>query len=553
MSLSFGTGAPGQWQLPFDMAPPLAAPPSTTGPEPDWTATVRHENYRFELLSSVIGIDTSLGFIRGVLSCSLDWSIHSQIQGTGTMEVETPVRVPWSNFLVRVWQITRVGEDERGTVLGTYWLSSPTERHTSRGITTTLDLTDATTTLAEQHIVRTTVCPQGANLIEWLTLWLRESAYTGPVRIPNSGVANSREMVWDPVADDGITVLRVVNDVMERAGYFAIHADPVGVLTSRPYVPPGDRPATWNLSDDAAVFRHRYTGGITATDTMIGKPNHWVAWSRVTQEGDDAPPPPMRAEAWNRDPNHPNSIENARVQRTEREVDVDVSTQQQLDDHVTRRRDEAMANQRTFELEARYIPVQEHEVVEVTHLATGIVTHASVSARSLDCTPGATVRLTLRETPRNEPTGQLQWGPPRLKGGAPPGDADGEVWLTTVEGEELPPVEPEPEPDPEERPVEVTGPIMTVLPGGQVRALVTATGGTEDDVIEEILVKAVPAAGGSEPLWGIVTDVTLQADAIYTYDRTITVPPGTYYGLVSYRLASIPSLWYGRGWEVFTV
>lgn len=412
--MRFGSGGLRQLHMGFRMTPiQVAAPPETTGPEPDWMAATRDEQYRFELVANDAS-QKSLGWVRGVQDCRLEWSIHAAIRGTGSVNFWTPEKVEWPRFLLRPWQITRVRGVERGTLLGTYLMSAGAGHHGETGVETPVELSDMTAVLAERDITSTVYAPKGSVATAWVRQFLRSLGFVR-LRIPHDDFTLPTDMTWDPAATDRSTVLRVVNDVLDVAGHFAISASPNGYLQTTKYTPPGSRYPVFNLSDDPTVRRHRYTGGVQVERSVYGKPNHWLYFSRPQEADSDAPPPPpLRAERINDDPEHPNSTVFTGMRKTERLTDVEAATQAALDAVIDRAKAEAMADQRTFHVDARFIPVTEHEVVELRN-ANGIQTHATVSARSLDCVAGSPLKLTLREVKLNEPFGHLRWGPSQLK------------------------------------------------------------------------------------------------------------------------------------------
>ena len=58
-----------------------------------------------------------------------------------------------------------------------------------------------------------------------------------------------------------------------------------------------------------------------------------------------------------------------------------------------------MANQRTFAIAARFVPIVENEAAEIINSDAGVRTVGTLTKRSLRCAPGESVQLTFREVP----------------------------------------------------------------------------------------------------------------------------------------------------------
>lgn len=54
------------------------------------------------------------------------------------------------------------------------------------------------------------------------------------------------DLSWDP----NTTRLRIINDLLDAAGYFSIYTDPLGRYRADPYVDPSNRPIVWPFEDD---------------------------------------------------------------------------------------------------------------------------------------------------------------------------------------------------------------------------------------------------------------------------------------------------------------
>lgn len=351
----------------------------------DWTAPSRVERYVFERLNPDL---SRVGAFRGVLDCSLEWSIYNTIRGHGTLDVRPSGDVNWPATLVRPWAYVSNPSGSALVPLMTAHCEVPDSDWTPAGLEVAVRLLDRTIELDQRYLTDTFVLAEGVNVGVAIG-----DVFTalgiGPVSITATGLGiPAGGKTWLPTDGSKPTSwLRVINDLCKLAGYFAVWTDPMGTFQITPYREPGSRVPSWRIADDGKSNRYSGLGISSAVSVPY---NHWMCWSKATEETD-----PVLYEATNDDPDHPYStVRLGRVVSAEPETDVEGDAAAR----ARRAKAEAMADQRTFTLRARFLPVLEHEVVELGHRRSATETRASVSARRLDCQPGRTpLTLTLRE------------------------------------------------------------------------------------------------------------------------------------------------------------
>ena len=211
----------------------------------DWTAP-RVGDLRVDVLSPQ-GVE--LGTIDGVLGGSLDAATAREIRTVGQLDVIGD-RNDWLTIRLRpVFVMTSpvVGEYP----LGVYLPATPRATHDGTGqAALSVDLYDRSQVLAGDGPLETYTVPVGAPLIGRVRKILTTYG-EGPHAIADSTATARAAMTWDGDA----SWLRIVNDLLDAAGFFALSYDGEGTARAEPYVPAESRPIMWDLTDGAASIR----------------------------------------------------------------------------------------------------------------------------------------------------------------------------------------------------------------------------------------------------------------------------------------------------------
>lgn len=348
----------------------------------DYTPRRRSERYIFERLDVNLN---RVGVLEGVRSCGLDWSIYTTYAGSGDLSVRTSRDIVWPQTLVRPWIVVENRTGRQATPLMTCVCRVPEQDYAPKGVEAEVQLYDRTLILDEwlltdRHVV--TAGTKYTDAMQAIFVALGITTYS----ITVSTLTTTKDLIWLPSESESVSWLRVLNDLADAAGYFAVRTDARGWFQCQPYVAPGDRSPAWRFADDGVS--QRYLPRVRVAHAGFMTYNAWSYWSRA--DGDTAP---VGYYAANDDPTHPYSTVNLGRAITRRRTDVEGDVQAALD----RDRAEDLADQRTFEIEARYVPVLEHDAVELASVDASLSTVATVAKRSLTCAPGSKLRLTLRE------------------------------------------------------------------------------------------------------------------------------------------------------------
>lgn len=366
----------------------------------------RHTRWIYEHLDAkTVG---RVGEFRGVVGCSLDTSIWRPIRGHARVQVRTKERMLWPQHMLRVWAATW-GRDRRAVsavpVMTCLLRAADGETYTPAGVEAELSGYDLTWPLAERYLTTMYGIARGVRATDAIkhilgvvlglpaSRWhVTDSSYVLPVHRtwrPKSGESTIGQT--GQKIDGPLTWLRVINDLCEALGYYAIHADARGVLQCIPYVAPGGRATTATLTE--AEDGVRILPRVKVTSEQWDPVNRWIAWSAA--EGINVP---LMVSAINDDPQHPYSTVNLGYVRDAEPLRDVPAIGARLQARVDQAKAEGMADQRTFSVEARFHPLADHDVVAIqseTAALRGV--RAAIAQREIECQTGEPMRLLLRE------------------------------------------------------------------------------------------------------------------------------------------------------------
>lgn len=211
----------------------------------DWTAP-RVGDLRVDVLSPQ---GVKLGTIDGVIGGSLDAATARQIRTVGQLDVIGD-RDDWLTIRLRpVFVMTSpvVGEFP----LGVYLPATPRATHDGTGqATLSVDLYDRSQVLAGDGPLDTYTVAAGEFLIARVRAILAAHG-EGPHVIEDSYATARSLMTWDA----GTSWLRIVNDLLNAAGFFALAYDGEGTARAVPYTAVESRPVAWDFSDGEHAIR----------------------------------------------------------------------------------------------------------------------------------------------------------------------------------------------------------------------------------------------------------------------------------------------------------
>ena len=352
----------------------------------DYRLRSRRERYVYQQLDVN---RQPVGLLEEVVSCDLDWSIYNSTRGSGGLQVRTTQPVHWPSMLVRVWVIVSNGSGQAATPLMTAQCRTPDNiTYTPAGWEGTVDLHELTMALDEWKLSQPFTLPAGTVVTTAVRDIFTRLGVTD-VHITDSPRTLVLPKTWWPTDDQGVSWLGVINELLTKSiDYASLWTDGRGVYQCTPYVNPADRPVLWRFADDDTGQRYEPKVGVSSEASV--NYNAWSFWGRAAEGAD-----PVSAYAVNDDPSHPYStvsvVPRREITRIETDVEGDVAAALQ------RAKTEDMANQRTFTIAARFVPIVENEAAEIINGDVGLRTVGTLTKRSLRCEPGESVQLTFRE------------------------------------------------------------------------------------------------------------------------------------------------------------
>lgn len=195
----------------------------------------RTESYIYELLDNQ---DRVLGKLDNVTGGKLRMSSSAIVRGSGAIELVTNNDIDMLTNRVRVSYVWEGGIVPLITALP----SIPAENH---GLHRTLsvELKDKLAILENDSFGYSYSLVEGTNVIDAVKdiLW---SAGQDAVIEPSTMVTGNR--VWDAT----VSKLRIINDLLASANYFALYADGLGRLRANKYIEPYARPVMWQFTDE---------------------------------------------------------------------------------------------------------------------------------------------------------------------------------------------------------------------------------------------------------------------------------------------------------------
>lgn len=308
----------------------------------------RVERIKIELLNSN---DVSLGILGRSLGGSIDYSQGREVRGGGSLDITLSRDVNWEAARIKISRaVVRDNGEEVWFGCGVFIPQAGDEDWTAEGATMSLNLLDKTALLKEPTPY-TFSLGVGVNVTQAIRDIFTSLGETR-VNITESNNTLSTPMTWDPRT----TWLRIINDLLGTINYFSVWADGDGVFRADPYRRPADRPEVFPFRNDRR--------SITLPDFKVlqepsSVPNRVIAYSRVEGEEEQ-----LVSIATNESATNPYSYQNRGEKwRTETLEDVDVTTQEALDEYAIRTLIDRTSVARGVSFDHGWLPLAINDVV----------------------------------------------------------------------------------------------------------------------------------------------------------------------------------------------
>ena len=177
--------------------------------------------------------------LEGVSGGVLDGNVATPIRWTGSINLEAPP--DWDLWRTRIQPIYhRTGKPDE--VVGTFHARPETWSIARNRHATSLALYDLTVHVQEDETSHVWTETAGAVVTD------RVQAILDGIGLRTSVTPSAETLRRDLVFEETVTKLRVINDLLDAAGFFALHTNNLGQFQVRPYVPPQQRPAVYSFA-----------------------------------------------------------------------------------------------------------------------------------------------------------------------------------------------------------------------------------------------------------------------------------------------------------------
>ena len=325
--------------------------------------------------------------LSGIRDFSMEHNLHATVRSGGSCVWQGAEDIDWDEHRLRVhYEVTSLGRRRRWTV-GTFIVDAP-----QRPITASprparqLQLYDAMYRLDSQTSTAAEwVAPKGANIVDRVRHLLSRQSIRHSIE--DSPLTFNSQMSWPAQT----TYLQMTNDMLRAADFFAIWADPQGLLRAGTYRPPAARGVSWQFADTSDALP--YLPDPELTEDLGSIPNEVV----LTAASDDPDTVPISASARVTDPTNRLSFARRGYIKTHTESGVEAATPAVLQALAARRLEELTRVSRTLTFQHLPVPLAVNDVLEIRREAARFNMRAVVEKFSYGMDAGGLCTTTIRE------------------------------------------------------------------------------------------------------------------------------------------------------------
>lgn len=314
------------------------------------------------------------------MSGRISGNIHGKIRWSGEVSLtENEISsTSWNNYRIQVKHLDLTTGREQS--LGVFVPTDTKNQKDNTGIVQQVQFMDLTSILADSAIAGTLTIPANAEVITWVEKLCGEVSSFRIIADPDINVERLRSpLIFEPGTDR----LKIINELLQAAGFFAIYTDPYGQLRCSKYLPPVKRPIVYQFKNNTHSKKHLPS---LSWDENIFRPNEIICIS--TSTGDK---PSMSTVARNENPASPYSFQNQHRWISRIEQNVEATSQTVLEQYAQRLLQEGSSG-KVYRRETLYMPLGLNDVVQDEKEGLEVVENLS-----LDCIPGALLQVTSRQ------------------------------------------------------------------------------------------------------------------------------------------------------------
>lgn len=177
--------------------------------------------------------------LEGITGRTLEANVAAPIRWTGSLQLEAP---PWWDMWRTRIQVVyhRTGRAEE--IVGTFHARPETSVAAAGRVQVAVALYDLTIHPQEDEIAGVWTETAGA------VVTTRVQSILAGIGLRTSVTPSAETLRRDLVFEETATKLRVINDMLDAAGFFALHTNQLGQFQVRPYEPPQTRPVVYTFA-----------------------------------------------------------------------------------------------------------------------------------------------------------------------------------------------------------------------------------------------------------------------------------------------------------------
>lgn len=365
----------------------------------------RITTYRWEVLVHTNGVDQLLGLLDGVSEASLRWNQNAAVKGGGKASVIDLAAA--QSGMLRIGELSLESMRVRPvcviqglpeTPLGTFLVSAAVEEWEDTGRVWSLELLDRCTVPAQDAVEEAYAVAAGTLVLQEVKAIL--ASCDEFIAVDDSvTLATSSGMVWEA----GTTKLKIINDLLDVAGYSALWMDGYGNFQATPRVLPADRSITYEVlgvprelrDGETSIYRPSWTRDRDSFEV----PNKVIAVQAAGGEDEEA----LTGVWTNEDINSPYSYQSRGrwITHVLDSVECPEGTSGEIEAFLEARARATLvqmsAVQAQVKIEHLPLPIRVSDVLRFTHTGAGVDARHVVTQLELETTSQGMMKSTLQE------------------------------------------------------------------------------------------------------------------------------------------------------------
>ncbi|MEZ5110928.1 MAG: hypothetical protein R2732_05435 [Microbacteriaceae bacterium] len=318
--------------------------------------------WSFLLLDSA---DRPLRPLDGVTGGSAEIVAQSVLGGSGNLTLDDREPIDWMSHRVQV----TCTDGAVSWPVGTYLLTSPKNLHTSFGRSFDVGLLTKLNIIQEDTVEDRFSVLTGTPIIDTVVTLIRSTGETR-IAVTDSDAVTTSALTWEA----GEPKLRIINDLLQAAGYWSLWCDGSGLFRVEPYVNPESRPVAFEFTHGEQSL-HLPEWSREQNHTSV--PNRFI----TVGEGDEETPP-LVGVATNENPDSPYSFQSRGRWITATETGVEGESQAVFDALAARRLRDAMSPVARMDVTHAMLNLNPNDLVAFTP-ADGVRRLATVQRMSM--------------------------------------------------------------------------------------------------------------------------------------------------------------------------